>query len=62
MLSLGKIKKLVKQKLKENHPDRYTHTLGVVKMSKKLAKKYGVDKKKAMIFVNMMKKFTLKAF
>lgn len=53
MLSLGKIKKLVKQKLKDNHPDRYTHTLGVVKMSKKLAKKYGVDKKKAMIAAYM---------
>ncbi len=50
MLSLGKIKKMVKHKFEEqNHLDRYTHTIGVAKMAKYLAKKYGVNPKKAVL-------------
>lgn len=43
MLSIRVVKKLVKKKLM-SHPDRYKHTLGVVKMAKILAKKYNVSK------------------
>ena len=48
MLLLANIRRLVKKKF-SNHPDRFVHTLGVVKMAKHLAKQYGINKKKAMI-------------
>ena len=48
MLLLGKIKRLIKQKHK-NDKHRYIHSLGVAQMAKLLAKRYDVDVKKAMI-------------
>lgn len=54
MLSLGKVKKLVKEKYKQtNNYNRYIHIAGVVSMAKKLASKYKVDKKKAAIAAYM---------
>ncbi len=44
MLRAKEIKEILKEKLK---PDRYTHTLGVMKTAKKLAEQYGCDVKKA---------------
>lgn len=52
MHSLAYVKSLVKKKL-EDHPDRYQHILGVVKMAKYLAQVYGVDIKKAEIAAYM---------
>lgn len=50
MQSLGKIKRMVRKKfLTAGHKDRYKHTLGVVKMAKRLAKQYDVDVYKAML-------------
>lgn len=50
MLSLGKIKKLVKSKYHTlDQMERFTHTLGVVKMASYLAKQYGVSVKKAKL-------------
>ena len=50
MLFLGKIKRQVRKKfVEQNQLERYTHTLGVVKMAKVLAKQYKVSPKKAMI-------------
>ena len=44
MLLLGKIKRLIKDKHKDDK-HRYVHSLGVAKMAKYLAKKYDVDPK-----------------
>ncbi len=44
MLRVKEIKQILKKELK---PDRYTHTLGVMKTAQKLAKRYGCDEKKA---------------
>lgn len=50
MLFLGKIKKMVREQFeKSGHIERYTHTLGVVKMAKLLAKRYHISVKKAML-------------
>lgn len=50
MLLLGRIKRLVKKKYQDlQQMNRFQHTLGVVKMSVALAKKYGVSVKKAKI-------------
>ena len=52
MLLLGKLKKIIKEKhIDDEH--RYIHTLGVAKMAKFLAKKYGVSQRKAVIAAYM---------
>lgn len=48
MLLLGKIKRLIKEKHKNDH-ERYIHSLGVAKMAKYLAKIHGINPKKAII-------------
>ena len=52
MLLLGKVKRLIKKKHKEDK-HRYIHSLGVAKMAKYLAKINGVDPKKAVLAAYM---------
>ena len=52
MLLLGNLKKLIKEKHK-NDEHRYIHSLGVAKMAKYLAKEYGVSQRKAVIAAYM---------
>ena len=49
MLLSNKALELITSKYEDNHKDRLVHTLGVAEMAEYLAKRYGVDKEKALI-------------